>query len=319
MKFPIIHRLAYSWSGWPKSETFPPEPEPAFFTPLDTAWTADGLTRISCRWSPERLQLTLRAEPNLSPITIAARVKGRMDHALRKHGWPLGFDRKVAVRSLGENTRETVLQYIATQLDRADLADPRYAAALAEATWTNPDFDLADPLPSHHGRYWYNLHLVAATEDRWRVGREDFLGKIRTSVIQWSQGLPSSPEGPAKPGARSLAVMPDHLHLALRGPIGSSPESLVEEFWRHLNRAAGCRLFSDWIYVGAFSEYPLAAVGGVIDCRPNNSPDLTRPRGQAPRCGRRRRRTSGWGGPGARPARWRGVSESGGGRCLVGS
>ena len=198
----LVHRLAYSWTGWPQSEPLPPEPAADFLAALDEAWSCDGLHRISHRWEPDIVQFTFEAGPDVAPQTIAARAKGRLDLALRAHGWRAGLARKVALRSLGENTLETVLHYIATQLDRADLADPRYVQSLATAAWSDGDVDLSEPLASGHGRYWYNLHLVAVTDERWRVGREDFLAKISAAVRAWSAELGSagaSPVGRDKP------------------------------------------------------------------------------------------------------------------------
>lgn len=203
----------------------------------------------------------LRAPPHASPEFIAARAKGRLDHALRKNGWPHGFARSVSLRSLGENTLDVVLQYIATQLDRADLADPRYVQSLAQAAWTDGDLDLAEPLSGSHGRYWYNLHLVAVTDRRWRVGREDFLPKIPAAVRAWSDAL--STEGRAgehRPGVYSLAVMPDHVHLSVPGPSARSPDEIAGSWREALNRAAGCRLFDPRVYAGTFSTYPLSHI-----------------------------------------------------------
>ena len=229
---------------------------------LDSAWATDGLTRLGHRWTPERVQITFESTPLIPPTIVAARAKGRLDHALRKSGWVTGFSRRVSIRSLGANTADQVLGYIATQLDRAELADPRYAATLARAAWDNPAFDLSEPLPTGHGRYWYDLHLVAVTEGRFRMGREDFLDRIRTAALRWGESLaePSEDADP-RPGLRSLALMPDHLHLAARGPINRPPAELSESLWRELNRAAGCRLFSDRIYVGTVSDYSLEAIG----------------------------------------------------------
>ena len=98
--------------------------------------------------------MTFRAGPRVSPITLAARAKGRLDYALRKAGWTDGFARKVSVRGLGDNTSGAVLNYIATQLNRADLADPRYVRTLTDLLWHNPRADASAPSASDHGRYW---------------------------------------------------------------------------------------------------------------------------------------------------------------------
>ena len=286
----LVHRLAYSWTGWPQSEPLPPEPAADFLAALDAAWSCDGLHRISHRWEPDIVQFTFEAGPDISPQTIAARAKGRLDHALRAHGWRAGLARKVALRSLGENTLETVLHYIATQIDRADLADPRYVQSLATAAWSDGDVDLSEPLASGHGRYWYNLHLVAVTDERWRVGREDFLVKIPAAVRAWSlslgavdtssvgrdkpgragappaslgraaDGLVPSERNRPRPGVHSLAVMPDHVHVSVRASTNATPREVADGLRRALNLAAGCALFSARMYAGTFSDYALSAI-----------------------------------------------------------
>ena len=112
-----------------------------------------------------------------------------------------------------------------------------------------------------HGRYWYNLHLVAVTDRRWRIGREDFLPKVTAAVRSWSAEL-SAAGGPgeARPGVHSLAVMPDHVHLAVRGPSAQSPDAIAGALRGALNGAAGCLLFDSRVYAGTFSSYPLAHV-----------------------------------------------------------
>ena len=258
----LVHRIAYSWSGWPKSEPFPSLPDDDFFAALDAVWATDGLNRIAQRWQGDLVQFTFEAPGNVSPELVAARAKGRLDHALRKAGWRHGFERKVAVRSLGENTLDVVLRYIATQLDRADLADPRYVNSLADAAWEDSDIDLEQPVASDFGRYWYNLHLVAVTSGRWRIGREDFLPKVTAAVHAWSEELAAGVSGKARPGVHSLAVMPDHVHLAARGPSAQTPDEIAGGLRDALNRAAGCLLFDPRVYAGTFSSYPLSHVRG---------------------------------------------------------
>ena len=257
----LVHNLAYSWTGWPKSGDFPAEPGADFFKQLADAWAADTLVPISRRWQRDIVQFTFEAGPGIAPEKVAARAKGRLDHALRAHGWHAGLARKVAVRSLGENTLDAVLRYIATQLDRADLADPRYAQSLAQAAWEDGAVDLSKPLASGHGRYWYNLHLVAVTDGRWRIGREDYLGRMASTVRTWSSELSGgTATGEMRAGVHSLAVMPDHVHVAVRAPSAMPPTEVATGLRRALNSAARCALFSDRLYAGTFSDYPLSHV-----------------------------------------------------------
>jgi len=227
MHLPIIHRLHYTWAGWPMTGRFPDPPGASFFEALDTAWKKDGLSVISKKWTPEQIQLTFRAEPFLSPAFVTARAKGRLDHALRKADLATPFSRRVGFRTLGENTSSVVLNYLANQYDRVELADPRYVEKLRAASWMNPDFDASDPIPTSHGRYWYDLHLVLVTEDRFRIGRTLQPAALRDAVLEWGRTLsiPSSTSrsGQGAPGVKSLAVMHDHLHVVFRGQISRPP------------------------------------------------------------------------------------------------
>lgn len=252
MEFPLIHRLAYSWAGWPSAGAFPPEPAADVFAPLRAAWRTDSLELLTCVWTPAEIQLAFRAEPDIAPAWFSARVKGRLQHALRQAGTPVSFSRKVAMRALGDNRSEVVEAYLRAQTARAELVDDRYRATLRAAAFEDPAVDLARPLDTNRGRYWYNLHWVAVTEDRFRIGQEDFLDKVRAGVFAWAVETGSA--------LKAFAPMPDHVHVAARGDPEKTPRELGEALWRCLNRAAGCRLMSDQVYAGTFSEYGLGTI-----------------------------------------------------------
>ncbi|MBP7830759.1 MAG: transposase [Kiritimatiellae bacterium] len=252
MEFPLVHHLSYSWSGWPMENTFPPDPEPAFLDDLRAAWVQDGLDLQHYDWRPAIIQMAFLVEPDAAPSLFAGRVKGRLQHALRQAGRPTGFSRKVAVRALGDTISPAVEGYLQEQTARAELADERYRATLKAAAFVDDAVDLSQPAETKSGRYWFNLHLVAVTEDRFRIGKEDFLPKVRAGVFAWA----------AETGCRlkAFSPMPDHVHVAARGDPERSPRELGEALWRNLNRAAGCRLMSDRVYAGTFSEYGLGAI-----------------------------------------------------------
>ncbi|MBP7830118.1 MAG: transposase [Kiritimatiellae bacterium] len=252
MLLPLVHNLHYSWSGWPSAAEFPLEPAAPFLDDLRAAWRRDGLELESRNWRPDVISMTFHAAPDASPVFITARVKGRIQHTLRRSGTPCDFSRKVALRSLGDNQSDVVGNYLREQTARADFADERYRATLREASLEDATVDLSAPAETNSGRYWYNLHLVAVTQDRVRVGREDFLYKIRDGVLAWAREMDCR--------LGSLALMPDHVHLAVRGALARSPMELAETLWRTLNRAAGCRLMSDKVYAGTFSEYSVKVV-----------------------------------------------------------
>jgi hypothetical protein len=56
-------------------------------------------------------------------------------------------------------------------------------------------------------------------------------------------------------------VLPDHLHLALRGAITHSPEEIAFSFLNNLAYALGQRpWWQAGYYAGTFGEYSMAAV-----------------------------------------------------------
>lgn len=246
------HSLFYTWSGWPSEADltiFPPEPGDAFFSPLTALWKTDGLTLLSRTWKPDLIQLAFSVSPEIAPTFFTQRVKGRLQHALREAGQPVDFSRKVGMRAIGENITPVVENYLARQTDRGEFADDRYRTTLSAEAFEDAALDLAEPAEVKRGRYWYNLHLVLITAGRFRMGKEDFALKLRTTAQS-----AAAEQGCA---LKAFALMPDHVHLALRGKVELAPVEIGVAFQNALARAAGCRLWDDRFYVGTFSEYSL--------------------------------------------------------------
>ena len=95
------YRLYYDWSGWPSAGPLPRAPEDTVWTDLAAAWEFDGLRLLEHRWESECVHLTFSTTPAVSPVLLAQRAKGRLQHALRTAGSPVKFSRKVSVRSTG--------------------------------------------------------------------------------------------------------------------------------------------------------------------------------------------------------------------------
>jgi len=246
------YSLRYAWSGWCAAGGFPQDIARHIIA-LRPAWEADGLRVLEHRVQDDMLQILFSVTPQVSPEFIAARAKGRLDHAFRKAGIPVSFTRKVAVRSLGENTRADVEGYVARQVAKADYADPRWKAALEEMIFTDADVDLFAPHESARGRYWYGLHIVLVTG-----GREPF-SEIKT--------LRSIRDGCRKIAAKKelrisrLAVMPDHLHIAVGPPPHLAPVEVVSVLQNNLAWLLGQRrVWRDGYYAGTFGDYDLGAV-----------------------------------------------------------
>jgi REP element-mobilizing transposase RayT len=246
------YRLRYSWTGWFRQPWRPCGGE-SILPALDPLWEQDGLRRLEERWSDKQIQITFSAKPCVSPVLMAGRVKGRLQYALRGfHDFP-GFTRKVSVRSVGENTRQDVEGYIAGQVERGPFADDRFRDFLREFTVVDPKANLAAPSESARGEYWYNLHVVLVTTERYRVADAGRLTAVRDGSFRIA----------AKKGHRlaAVSVMPDHLHLALGGNINDSPEKIALGFQNNLAYLLGqVRLWRDSFYAGTFSEYDMGAI-----------------------------------------------------------
>lgn len=115
---PAYH-LRYVWVGWPSGGSLPALPPSALWDELARQWESDGLRLLERRWLPDTVQLLFSARPRISPVMLAARAKGHLQHVLRK-ALPGGvmFSRKTAVRSMGDNRIRDVEEYIRTQIMR---------------------------------------------------------------------------------------------------------------------------------------------------------------------------------------------------------
>lgn len=246
------YQLRYSWTGWPSAGDLPLIDSQILHS-IEPLWNQDGLRLLEHRWSADQVQLLFSATPAVSPIFLATRAKGRLDHALRAERMKLDFSRKVAVRSVGDTTRETVEEYIQNQVGKEHFVDPNFQAKIQEFTIVCPDVDLAEPAESARGRYWYNLHLVFVVEDRFRIYELETLATIRDMCIKIAD---------KKSYAISrVSVMPDHLHLALRGNPKQSPNEIAYAFQNNLAYAVGRKpLWKETFYAGTIGEYDMNAV-----------------------------------------------------------
>lgn len=247
------YQLRYGWSGWPSPGYTLPEPPPSLLKELAGLWEKDGLRLLEHCWDPRQILLTFSATPKLPPVFLAARIKGRLQHTFRRQGKPTKFSRKLALRSIGHSARETVESYIRKQLDKEKMADPRYEDNLRSHAISDPTVNLSLPTETGSGRYWYNLHLVLIVANRYRM-RWDQKGKnISVACRQTAEK-----KGYA---ISTLSLMPDHLHIALRGNVEDSPEDIALSFQNDLAYLMGrYRLWEDNYYVGTFGEYTMGAV-----------------------------------------------------------
>ena len=106
---------------------------------------------------------------------------------------------------------------------------------------------------SRSGRYWYDLHVVLVTQERTRTTDIESLEVVRDTSVRIA----------AKKGYRvsRLSVMPDHLHVALRGDIEHSPQDIALAFLNNLSHVMGRNpIWQYGYYAGTFGEYDMGAV-----------------------------------------------------------
>ena len=258
--------LRYDWTGWPTAGTSLPGSAYDAVHTTASAWEPDGLRVLEAHATSEKIQILFSVTPSISPTFFCMRVKGRLQHVMRKVGTPVDFSRKVSFRSLGENTSATVSGYLHKQVGKESFADPRFQAVMKQFTVVCSKDVLAEPTASSSGRYWYNLHVVLVVADRLRITNPVKLGQLRDAAFEVT----------TRYGCRigALAVMPDHLHVALRGNYERSPQDIALALQNGLAQTIGCRVWQDGFYVGTFSEYDVDVIRRVAgqSCSPAGKP-----------------------------------------------
>jgi hypothetical protein len=175
----IAHKLMLDWNGWVAEGTSYPARTTEIIGQTAPTWAADGFTLQEFRVNADMAQLLFSVTPDTSPVLFSTRVKGRLQHAMRRAGEDVQFSRKVSVRCLGENTREDVEQYLSKQVPRGDFADERFRQRMAKDTVVKADVKLSEPFANVRGRYWYNLHVVLVVAGRVRFGDDALLSGLR--------------------------------------------------------------------------------------------------------------------------------------------
>ncbi len=247
------YQLRYTWTGWPSVGLLPKEPNQEFFRGLDAKWEEDGIRRLASHWSSHSIQLTCSVTPQVSPTQFTSRIKGRLQHQIRQAGLLVDFSRKVAFRTIGENRRQHVENYIENQVSKEQYVDPNFAIQMQKFTEVDSNVLLQEPSKTRSGRYWYNLHLVLVTTARMRFTDERALRRISETCrrIAELKGYLIS----------RRSVMPDHLHLSLRGNLDHSPEMIALSFMNNLAYCMGQKMiWQPSYYVGSFGEYDMGAV-----------------------------------------------------------
>jgi hypothetical protein len=184
-------------------------------TPRDFSWLEDlralsekdHIRILQHEFRPPNVsQFLVSTRPEVVPLIIAQRVKGRLQHLIHSTS-PDAFRRNYALRSVGSTRREKLERYLADQLEHHPMADPRVSEEMRAYQLHFPEVDLSQPRCTSHAQYWCNLHIVLVHERRYREIRPHTLSAMRSMVVNASA---------AKGHLLSRAsILPDHLHLTL--------------------------------------------------------------------------------------------------------
>jgi REP element-mobilizing transposase RayT len=230
-----------------------PVSDTSWLTPLTAALEPDGIRVLGHRLSePHVSQFSLSTLPDVAPKLLVGRVKGRLQHCLRK-ALPHALQRNYALRSLGAATRAAIEAYVASQLNHQAMVDARAQATLERFQIAHAEVDLSRPRSTAHAVYWYNLHVVLVHRERWTEVREAILEQVRQMIERVCR---------AKSFALSRAgILADHVHLALGCPLEMSPAEVALAFLNNLSYAhAMTAVYQFGAYVGTFGEYHQGAV-----------------------------------------------------------
>jgi REP element-mobilizing transposase RayT len=230
-------------TAWPQA--------PRFCRPtveLLAAFDGEGITLLSSLFDSTKAQVVVEVSDAVAPRFLLQRLKGRWSRALGMVSGDFpGFDKAYLVRTVGQNTRKIVENYVQGQIDNSDLVDPLYRKRMKELRFhqeeTNPQQN------RHRGVYDLFAHLVLVTKGRYRLFSPE-ARKVFESLCAGADELGAE--------ALDISMMPDHAHLLLRWPSGVSGEELIEgvkrESGKQLRRTA---FWSGGGYVGSVGPYRL--------------------------------------------------------------
>ncbi len=230
-----------------------PVADDQWLTLLQSATEPDGVRVLKHRFTTgECSQFFVSTKPHVSPAQMIRSVKGRLQHIIQEQQ-PKAFQRNYAVRSVGAATRTVVEDYVAKQMDRHPMADPRVQDLFLHYQKTYPGVDLSQPVCIAHGQYWYNLHLVLVNDHRWMEVRPSVLDKLSQMFERVG----------AKYGHRlsSVGLLADHFHLTLGCQVDHAPDVVTLSYLNNLAYAVGMKpIFQFGYYAGTIGDYDRGAV-----------------------------------------------------------
>ena len=220
---------------------------------LTAALEPDGIRILSHRFAQSTVsQFLVSTKPDVAPVTIVQRVKGRLQHLLRTRR-PKMWKGNYAIRSIGNVTRAAVETYIAKQIGHHRYADPLACERIRKYQFVSDAVDLAEPRSTSHGRYWYNLHLVIVRRNREAEWDDSVLSATWEMIIDAAR---------VKQHVLSRAgILPDHIHLLIGCRIEESPLDVALGYMNNLAFVHAMQpVFQFGAFVGTTGEYTNRAI-----------------------------------------------------------
>ncbi|MBN8600719.1 MAG: transposase [Planctomycetes bacterium] len=217
---------------------------------------ASEINLLEHRIADNQIQLLLSTKPTHSPTFIARVTKVKMSAALSAQNHNQVLKREFSLRSVGENTTKDLLSYLQKQVLRRKFVDDRFSDSLtpfSRAYKLTP----GECQKTSYGYYWYDLHLVLGTTDRYCVAEERVWKAIVEATENWHQELGYQ--------INSISLLPDHVHLLNRPCINTSPQQVGEGLVERLNRIPIMQnIYRPTFYVATHGVYAMNAVRNLL-------------------------------------------------------
>ncbi len=191
--------------------------------------------------------------PEVAPVKIVQRIKGRLQHAVRADR-PKALKRNFALHGFGKVTRNVVQNYVADQLGHHQMADPKVQQRLQTYQISCPEIDLSEPQKTSHGLFWVNLHLVFVHRHRWNEIRGEVLMNVSRRIRKAAEAKGYL--------LREAGILPDHVHILVGCPFEESPLDEALGFLNNLAHAQGMKqVYQFGGFMGTVGEYTFHALG----------------------------------------------------------
>ena len=174
----LIYSLTVFWKTSPGTDSWLVE--------LSAQVEADGLRILEHRFRDGLTSMFLiSTTPDVGPVRIPARIKGRLQHLLR-FTIPQPFQRNYDLVSIGSTRGDKTEEYVGSQVQRHMADDAELCSMFRDLQIVIPDVDLLKTRYVRRGRCTCNIHLVVVHLARERVNCVDKWIQLRNMIRRWA-------------------------------------------------------------------------------------------------------------------------------------